>query len=546
MSVAVKFIRPQEGYQMLSLSSPADIVIGGGSAGSGKTWCMLLECMRNVNIPNFGAVVFRRTTPQIKGEGGLWDASYKMYSQIRGAVAVESRLEWHFGNRAKVKFSHLEHKSDIYSWQGAEIPLICFDELTHFDKEMFFYLLTRNRSTCGVAPYVRATCNPDPDSWVYELIKWWIGADGLPIEERRGVVRYFTVANNKYIWGDTIEEVMEKGGEFLQPQIDKGGVSPKDLIKSLTFIGGSIYENKELIKINPGYLGSLSAQDEQTKARLLNGNWHVKVSGQDIYDFYKFANIFTNKHVEVQLRANKGRLKNLLAMQTQTPLDTSQLSEVRKLQRLTRKCITADIALKGSDKLVIMVWEGKMMIDIMIVDKSTGPKVIAVIKGMAIKHKIPNSEIVYDNDGVGQFVGGEGGFIDGAIEFNNGSTAIGREAYNHLKSQCYFKSGAAVYNAEYYIPESVIQNGREIEISTRLIDEDTTLEAAMKQERKAIKQGKPDDDGKLQVIKKSEMKTYLDGKSPDLLDAFMMREYFELHEAEILETSDDVLNGINW
>jgi hypothetical protein len=38
----IKFIRPQDGYQMMALSSPADIVIGGASAGVGKTYTILL------------------------------------------------------------------------------------------------------------------------------------------------------------------------------------------------------------------------------------------------------------------------------------------------------------------------------------------------------------------------------------------------------------------------------------------------------------------------------------------------------------------------
>ena len=27
---------------------------------------------------------------------------------------------------------------------------------------------------CGVKPYIRATCNPDADSWVKALISWWL------------------------------------------------------------------------------------------------------------------------------------------------------------------------------------------------------------------------------------------------------------------------------------------------------------------------------------------------------------------------------------
>lgn len=530
----VKIVKPQEGYQMLSLSSAADIVIGGGAAGTGKTWVMLLECLRNIHVKNFGAVIFRRTGPQIRAEGGLWDASTKIFSKIRGAIPVESRLEWHFGNNVKIKLSHLEHKKNIYDWQGSEIPLICFDELTHFDREMFFYLLTRNRSTCGVKPYVRATCNPDPDHWVADFIKWWIGKDGFPIPERQGVLRYFMVDKGKFIWGDSYEEVIEKAWHILEPMITRSGLDPKDFIKSATFIGGSIYDNKALLEIDPGYLGNLNAQDEQTKARLLGGNWHVKVSGQDIYDFYKFADIFTNSHVEVELNRNKAKLAIALRSSKQDP------KEIERLRKLTRKCITADIALKGSDKLVVFVWEGKMLIDFKVVAKSKGPLVISTIKGLGIKHGIPNSEILFDNDGVGQFVDG---YIEGAIEFNNGARPIGGAFYNHLKSQCYFKSGAAVLNAEYYIPPSVAE--RKLDKDDKANPE-ATLREGLIGERKAIKQGKPDDDGKLQVIKKADMKVYLDGKSPDLLDAFMMREYFELASSETLATPDEYVANIGW
>lgn len=50
---------------------------------------------------------------------------------------------------------------------------------------------------CGVNPYIRCTCNPDPDSFVAALVEWWIEQDpaspryGLPIPERDGVLRYF-------------------------------------------------------------------------------------------------------------------------------------------------------------------------------------------------------------------------------------------------------------------------------------------------------------------------------------------------------------------
>lgn len=191
----------QKGYQENALKSDADIVIGGGAAGCGKTFCLLMESSRHLENPGFGVVFFRRTTPMIRNQGGLWDASLNFYRVINGAVPKESSLEWKFPSGAKASFRHIEYEKNIYDWQGAEIPLIIFDELTHFSKSMFFYMLSRNRSTCGVKPYVRATCNPDADSWVADFISWWIDDDGYPDPAKQGKIRYFMVDADNYIWG---------------------------------------------------------------------------------------------------------------------------------------------------------------------------------------------------------------------------------------------------------------------------------------------------------------------------------------------------------
>ena len=90
--------------------------------------------------------------------------------------------EWRWPRAGRIKFSHLQFDSTVYDWQGAQITLICFDELTHFTAHQFFYMVSRNRSTCGVRPYIRATCNPDADSWVADFLVWWINSEtGLPI-----------------------------------------------------------------------------------------------------------------------------------------------------------------------------------------------------------------------------------------------------------------------------------------------------------------------------------------------------------------------------
>lgn len=68
-------IRPQQGKQELFLRSPADICIYGGAAGGGKTFAILLECLRHIDNPRFEAVIFRQSKPQIMNAGGLYDTS---------------------------------------------------------------------------------------------------------------------------------------------------------------------------------------------------------------------------------------------------------------------------------------------------------------------------------------------------------------------------------------------------------------------------------------------------------------------------------------
>lgn len=270
MNQQIRYIRPQPGRQEQFLASPADIVIYGGGAGGGKTWGLLLEPMRHINNPEFGAVFLRRNTKQVRNEGGLWDESLKLYAPV-GGTPKESTLDWKFPSGATVSFSHMEHEKTKFDWQGSQIPLICFDELTHFTEGQFWYMVSRNRSMCGVRPYIRATCNPDPDSFVADLIAWWIDQEtGYPIEERAGKIRYFVRVGDEIKWADTPRElrhytmINEEGAEVPIPP------------KSFTFIPALVTDNKALMQSDPSYVASLMAQGTVQRERLMKGNWKIK------------------------------------------------------------------------------------------------------------------------------------------------------------------------------------------------------------------------------------------------------------------------------
>ncbi len=124
-------LRPQPGPQEAFLRSEADIAIYGGAAGGGKSFGLLLAPLQWSHVPGFGAVIFRRTTTQVRAEGGLWDESQEMYSHLNGTPR-EQQLEWRFPSGAAVSFAHMEWERNRYDWQGSQICLIGFDELTHF------------------------------------------------------------------------------------------------------------------------------------------------------------------------------------------------------------------------------------------------------------------------------------------------------------------------------------------------------------------------------------------------------------------------------
>lgn len=256
---------PQPGPQEKFLSSTADITIYGGAAGGGKTYGMLLETLRHCHNEKMGAVIFRRIYPQIRNEGGLWDESLKLYP-IFGAMPHESRTEWLFPSGYKVKFSHMQHEKDRINWQGAQIPLIGFDELTQFTEKQFWYLVGRNRSVSGIPAYVRATCNPDPKSFVAKLIAWWIDEDGWPIEERSGVIRYFIRIDDKLIWADNPKTLTKKYTTKER----------KIIPLSLTFIPAKLTDNQILMKMDPAYQAKLDSLPYVERMRLKEGNWKVE------------------------------------------------------------------------------------------------------------------------------------------------------------------------------------------------------------------------------------------------------------------------------
>ena len=265
-------IMPHKGPQTQFLTSPADIIIYGGSAGGGKSMGLCLDACRHVAIPNYEAIMFRRTTPQLTRAGGLWDTSKLIYPHLQGHPNNQ-KLLWKFPANSRVSMTHIEYEKNLADHDGAQYAWIGFDELIHFPENFFWYLFSRNRSVCGVKPVIRCATNPCPEShptgsYVRKLVDWYIADEeyedlfgiprGTPRPDRAGKIRYFARD--------------EKSGEIIWVSKNWRSSDGDEPI-SFTFIPARLEDNHTLMKKDKKYRMSLNMLDEVERKRLKDGNW---------------------------------------------------------------------------------------------------------------------------------------------------------------------------------------------------------------------------------------------------------------------------------
>lgn len=278
--------RPQAGPQEAFCASPADIVIYGGARGGGKSWALVFEAARNARVRGYAGIIFRRTSPELTGGGSIWEESQKLYPFLGGRPR-ENVLDWVFPSGGRIEFSHLQYAKDAAAHQSKQYAFIGFDELTHFEESQFWFLLSSNRSTCGVRPYVRAATNPDPDSWVRGLIDWWIGDDGYAIPERSGVVRWFIRSGDDLHWSHDERELRD--------------AFPELPCLSLTFIPATLDDNPALTDADPQYRGKLLALPRVLRERFLGGNWDIRPAA-GLYFQRSFFEVVDAAPAEVMVR----------------------------------------------------------------------------------------------------------------------------------------------------------------------------------------------------------------------------------------------------
>jgi hypothetical protein len=139
--------------------------------------------------------------------------------------------------------------------------------------------------------------------------------------------------------------------------------------------------------------------------------------------------------------------------------------------------------------------------------RTDAKEVEASIRRHAMLYQVPQSNILYDADGVGSYLRS---YLDGGKAFVNASKPINNENYRNLKTQCYYKL------AEYV-------NGNKIRMAAKEWRKEIT------EELEQIKAVVPSEDGKLAITSKDDVKANI-GRSPDFADMMAMRMFFEVKQ----------------
>ena len=219
------------------------------------------------------------------------------------------------------------------------------------------------------------------------------------------------------------------------------------------------------------FFDNLMSADETTKQRLLYGNFEYDDDPTKLSDYDAICDMFTNDHVA-------GGAKR----------------------------ISSDLSMQGRDRFVTGAWSGLIVKVAIDKEKATGKEIEDDLRELKIKTSCPNTSIVADSDGLGNYLES---YLRNILTFHGGASAYSKKEYFNLKSECAFKLAEMI-------------NKRLIKVICTLDQEERIKEeisACLKRDNVNV--------DKKRIISKDDMKKQL-GHSPDYLDMLIMGMIFHV------------------
>ena len=225
MKIEIKLTKKQREF----VAAEANEVLFGGAAGGGKSFGQLMDALLYaLRYPKSKQLILRRTYPELD------KSIIRVAQEVYPKEIYRYNAAKHVGvflNGSVLDFGYCDSESDVYRYQSAEYDVIRFDELTHFTKQMYLYLMSRLRGVSGYPKQMKSSTNPGGvgHNWVKE--------------------------------------------RFIDP------CSPGEVLSSETgsrlFIPAKVSDNGFLMRADPMYLARLENLCDKDKRALLYGDWDI-------------------------------------------------------------------------------------------------------------------------------------------------------------------------------------------------------------------------------------------------------------------------------
>lgn len=208
----------------------------GGAAGGGKSDALLMAALEHVTVPNYSALILRRTFADLNKPGSLIPRSHDW---LAGKAHWDGQNKaWRFASGAVLTFGYLETELDKYQYQSAEYQFIGFDELTQFSESQYTYLFSRLRRSSSSEVPLRMRSASNPGGVGHDWVRERFIPDGVTAADADGIF-----------------------------QVDE----------QRAFVPASLDDNPYIDREE--YVGSLMELDPTTRAQLLRGDWSARASG---------------------------------------------------------------------------------------------------------------------------------------------------------------------------------------------------------------------------------------------------------------------------
>lgn len=233
-------IAPNEKQDMLFRATKKHIGYG-GARGGGKSWSLRVKFdILALSYPNLKILLLRRTYPELEANHII-----PMQKELKGlATYKETKRCFTFNNGSIIKLGHCKSEKDMFIFQGQEYDVIGFEEATLFTENQIRFIITCLRSNRpDFQSRIYYTCNPGGVSHHY-------------------IKRLFI--DKDYEAGEDPEEY-----EFIQ---------------------ALIYDNKVLLKNDPGYLKILNSMSPDLVAAHRDGDWDA-LSGAYFKEFRRATHV---------------------------------------------------------------------------------------------------------------------------------------------------------------------------------------------------------------------------------------------------------------